>query len=96
MMRTLGVLWVAGVIVLAAMAACTNALDPAGATCTADRDCAAGLSCLVLASRTDASCTTLAKTCSKACLSDNDCAAVGTNYKCIATCGAMGSCGQTQ
>jgi hypothetical protein len=97
MARMIGAV-VTGIVMLGAPWGCGSALSPAGSQCNADNDCAAGLSCLGLASRSGASCSTVVKACSKSCRIDNDCAAVGSNFKCFATCGSAvsGTCGQTE
>jgi hypothetical protein len=77
--------------------ACSSSpLKSAGTSCSADSDCAAGLSCLALSAVTDAGCTSLAKACSKACTVNSDCASLGSNYTCFGNCGSTRACGATQ
>ena len=85
-------------LLLAALACSSNnALKPAGTACNADSDCAAGLSCMVLAGNVaDGGCATLAKDCSKSCALDSDCAPLGSNFKCIPACDGTHSCAATQ
>jgi hypothetical protein len=94
----IGAVIMTGLAVLWAPWGCGSALAPAGGQCNADGDCAAGLSCLGLASKSGASCSTVVKACSKSCKTDNDCAAVAPNFKCFATCGSTvsGTCGQIE
>jgi len=77
--------------------ACGSPLGSAGASCTADGECAAGLSCLAIATSPGAACVSQASVCSKHCKADSDCVAVGPGFKCLTACGqAAGTCGLTQ
>lgn len=69
-----------------------RALAPAGAVCSSDGDCAAGLACLGVARLSDAGCARLAQLCSKACRSDRDCVAVGEKFQCFADCDGTSTC----
>jgi hypothetical protein len=83
-------------LVLGALHACGSSLQPAGTGCASDGECGAGLTCLGLATLSDAGCSTEARTCSKVCRGDSDCLAVGANFKCFASCEGTGTCGRTQ
>jgi hypothetical protein len=95
MARTLSVFILLGVGLVGDWA-CGSPLGSAGAACSADGDCAAGLSCLSIATASGSACTTQASICSKPCKADGDCVAVGPRFKCFAACGATGACGLTQ
>jgi len=86
-------------LLLAPALACSStstALKPAGTSCGADSECAAGLSCLALGAFTDAGCTPAAKACSRVCTLDSDCTPLGPSFKCFAACDNTRSCGATQ
>ena len=72
--------------------ACGGPLDPPGASCGVDADCAAGLSCLALANAPGPDCKTIAKACTKPCRVDADCAAVGPEFECVPACSGSGTC----
>lgn len=94
-MRTLFVL--AAMVAVSWFSGCSSApLKVAGTACSADSDCAAGLSCRALGAFTDAGCTTGAKACTKPCTIDADCAALGGSFKCFAACDGSRACGATQ
>jgi hypothetical protein len=95
MRRMLRALIVASMCVLGSGIACSGSLLPAASGCSSDSECAAGLSCLALASISDAGCTAIAFACSKTCRVNDDCTAVGPRFKCFMACGGMGTCGQT-
>lgn len=76
--------------------ACGSPLDAAGTGCSKDEDCAAGLSCLDLASAPGQDCRTLLRVCSKPCKTSADCKAVGASFECIPTCDGNGTCSHTR
>lgn len=86
----------AGACALGCAAACGSPLNEAGTGCATDGDCAAGLSCLPLASAPGTDCRTVLDTCSKKCKADADCVAVAPDFKCIPTCDGGGTCGKTR
>ena len=96
MVQALRALVAASVSVLVSVMACGSPLNGAGMGCSVDAECAAGLSCLVLASAPGAGCKALANVCSKPCRIDGDCAAVAPEFKCFATCDGKGTCGHTR
>ena len=98
-MKRLGVALGASVVIamLAPIAGCgSNALHEAGTACSADDDCAAGLSCLGIGNGTGGSCVTVARACTKSCSSDLDCLAVGSGFRCLPSCSAASTCVQTR
>src|SRR5262249_12655874 len=90
--------WMNRIALLVATApACSSSGDlPASAECTAEGDCASGLSCVPLATFSpDGGCSAGLKACSKTCTVDADCASLGAKFKCFAGCGGPSTCGQT-
>ena len=81
---------------LGSIAGCGSPLNAPGTGCTIDGDCAAGLSCLAVASAPGADCRNLLNVCSKTCRADGDCVAVAPDFKCIPTCNGGGTCGHTR
>jgi hypothetical protein len=83
-------------IFLLALVACGSPAREAGMSCTQDAECAAGLSCLALATQAPGgACTATAKACSKRCATDADCDGLVANesFKCFASCDATMFCG---
>lgn len=81
--------WIASV-------ACGSPLEPAGAGCTVDSDCAAGLACLPVTSQPGPDCVTIAKVCTKTCRENADCVAVGSKFQCTPACSGAGTCASIQ
>jgi hypothetical protein len=84
------------VFLLSTLACGATPLKEAGRACTADSDCAAGLSCLGIGSLSDAGCTPVIKACSHVCAADSDCVPLGSSFKCFNGCNGTSSCGATQ
>ena len=76
--------------------ACGSPLNPIGSGCAVDADCAAGLSCLPVATEPGPSCRTIANVCTKACRAVADCAAVGSKFECVPACSGAGTCARIQ
>jgi len=96
MARLLCVFTAAGSYIFWLSVGCGDALNPAGAACSIETECSAGLDCLPLAKSSGGQCLPQTMLCSKKCKTDRDCVAVTTDFKCIATCSGSGVCGKAE